>query len=397
MSENKYSLINDDCLNYLSGLSNETIDLIYLDPPFFTQRTQKLSGKDGMEYQFDDSWDSFEDYLDFLRKRVIQMRRVLKKSGSLFFHCDNKASHKIKILLDEVFGEDSFKNEIVWAYKRWSNSKKGLLNSHQIIFYYVKTKEYKFNRLMVDYSPTTNIDQILQERCRDERNKAVYRQDENGNPVFAAPKKGVPLSDVWNIPFLNPKAKERTGYPTQKPINLLQRIIEISTDPGDIVLDPFCGSGTTLVASKLLGRSAIGIDINAAAIDLTQNRLDNPIKSTSFLLEKGENAYRKQDEMTLAYLKILGCTVVQRNKGIDGFLLKTYKRLPIPVKVQNASETFEQALRLLHNAARKKGCEKAVLIRTSTAEGMFKPVIPEGVSVIDSMDLQLNSVLDFSN
>src|SRR5699024_9228610 len=139
----------------------------------------------------------------------------------------------------------------IWAYKRWSNSKKGLLNNHQNIYFYSKSKSFKFNTMYTDYSPTTNLDQILQARMRDEHAKSKYKTDENGQVVLGKEKKGVPLSDIWNIPYLNPKAKERTGYPTQKPILLLEQIIKIATDEGDTVLDPFCGSGTTLVAADL--------------------------------------------------------------------------------------------------------------------------------------------------
>jgi site-specific DNA-methyltransferase (adenine-specific) len=129
-------------------------------------------------------------------------------------------------VLDQVFGVENFQSEIIWSYKRWSNSKKGLLNNHQTIFFYSKTKEFKFNQKYDDYSASTNIDQIVQLRERDTRNKAVYKKNDDGTPVLCATKKGVPMGDVWDIPYLNPKAKERVSYPTQKPILLLERIIE---------------------------------------------------------------------------------------------------------------------------------------------------------------------------
>lgn len=158
----------------------------------------------------------------------------------------------MRIILDDEFGESNFRSEIIWAYKRWSNAKKGLLSGHQTIFFYSKTDNFKFNTMYTEYSPTTNVDQILQERVRNSAGKASYKYDKKGDIVIAKEKKGVPLSDVWEIPFLNPKARERTGYPTQKPVELLEKIIKISTDEGDSVFDPFCGSGTTLVAAKIL-------------------------------------------------------------------------------------------------------------------------------------------------
>ena len=239
-------------------MDRKSVDLIYLDPPFFTQKVQKL-GKDNRFFEFNDVWKSRDDYLSYMKERLILMKNVLKDTGSIFLHCDDSASSYLKLMMDEIFGEKNFRSEIVWTFKRWSNSKKGLLANHQTIFFYSKSDKYKFNTIYCDYSPTTNLDQILQQRERI-NGKSVYKTDKNGEVIQADEKKGVPLSDVWDIPFLNPKAKERTGYPTQKPIELLERIIKISTDEDDLVLDPFMGSGTTLVAAKLLNRKFIGID-----------------------------------------------------------------------------------------------------------------------------------------
>ena len=152
------------------------------------------------------------------------------------------------------------------------------------------------------YSPTTNIDQILQERKRSETGKVIYKRDEKGDVVPSKEKRGVPISDVWEIPFLNPKAKERVGYPTQKPIELLERIIKLSTDPGDCVLDPFCGSGTTLVSAALLGRTFIGIDNNPEAVRLCRQRLETPFKTDSNLLKTGADSYRTKTEEELSIL-----------------------------------------------------------------------------------------------
>ncbi|MEM9523450.1 MAG: DNA methyltransferase, partial [Pseudomonadota bacterium] len=255
-----------DCLEILDTLPRDSVDLVYIDPPFFTQTVHKLVTRDGSKaFNFADIWDSDNSYADFIFQRLSKVRDSLKSTGSIFFHCDKSASHIIRLLLDSVFGAKNFQSEIIWHFRRWSNSKRGLLNGHQTIYFYSKDSNYKFNILYSDYSPSTNIDQIMQKRSRDDRNKSVYAKDKAGNIVGNGVKKGVPLSDVWEIPFLNPKAKERVGYPTQKPVLLLQRIIELTTEPGDVVLDPFCGSGTTLVAAQTLQRNAIGIDISEDA------------------------------------------------------------------------------------------------------------------------------------
>ena len=214
-------IYQDDCLTVLRAFSDMSIDMIYLDPPFYSQKKQTLSDSNGKKYEFSDVWNSRQDYLEYMRIRLIEMKRVLKDTGNIFLHCDTSAGHYLRVLLDEIFGEKNFRSEIIWAYKRWSNSKKGLLPNHQTIYYYSKSEHYKFNTLYTAYSPTTNIDQILQERERNADGKTIYKRDKNGEIVASKEKKGVPVSDVWDIPFLNPKAKERTGYPTQKPIELL--------------------------------------------------------------------------------------------------------------------------------------------------------------------------------
>ena len=293
------------------------------------------------------------------------MKRILKNTGSIFLHCDKIASHYLRVLLDNVFGMNNFQSEIIWTYKRWSNSKKGLLNSHQNIFFYSKSANFKFNTIYTEYSATTNIDQILQQRERDKNGKCIYKTDENGNIILNNEKKGVPLSDVWEIPFLNPKAKERVGYPTQKPILLLEKIINIATDEGDVVLDPFCGSGTTLVASKLLNRKYIGIDISEDAIKITKDRIKNPIKTESKLLKIGIEKYKNKDKDELEILNSIGAIPVQRNSGIDGFILDKEKNDKIAVKIQKDTEELNEAKEKLINAASSKGCNYKVLIKTN--------------------------------
>lgn len=383
-------IICDDCLNALLQIKSETIDMVYLDPPFFTQKVQRLRDSKGVEYAFSDVWDTRKDYLEYMEKRIREVRRVLKNTGSVFLQCDDAASHYLRIVLDNIFGENNFRSEIIWTYKRWSNAKKGLLPGHQTIFFYSKSNGFKFNLIYNEYSPTTNIDQILQERVRNAEGKTQYKYDENGNIVLSKEKKGVPMSDVWEIPFLNPKAKERTGYPTQKPIELLERIVRLSTEEGDMVLDPFCGSGTTLVASRLLGREYIGIDKNICAVELCKERLKIPVKTTSRLMQLGVDAYKTKTEKELALLNILDCDVVQRNRGIDGFLKKHYLDAPVAVKIQKHDETLSEAVKLLVNAAKRKKCSLMVLVRTSEEAVSDKISIQQDLIIIDSCKLQLD-------
>lgn len=384
-------LIHGDCKTELQKIEQNSVDLIYLDPPFFTQKTQTLKNKENKEYSFEDSWDNIITYKNYIQERLEECKKVLKNTGSIFLHCDRSASHYLRIALDEVFGADNFQSEIIWSYKRWSNAKKGLLNAHQVIFFYSKTANFKFNPVYTDYSPTTNLDQIFQKRVRDENGKTVYKTSENGNTELMEEKKGVPLSDVWEIPYLNPKAKERVGYPTQKPILLLERIIELVTDQGDIVLDPFCGSGTTLVASQILKRRFIGLDQSKEAIELSRQRLENPIKTESELLKKGKEAYINQDPKITEILNRLHVIPVQRNKGIDGFLKTITSFKPIPVRIQKENETLENAIQFLLQACEKNGYQQKILIKTNNLKttqlfAFTDPRIDDSVIVVDNLD-----------
>ncbi len=384
-------LINDDCLYTMRKFEDEIIDMVYLDPPFFTQKRQSLKNRDGFEYNFNDTWDSMDSYLLYLKTRIVEIKRILKKTGSIFLHCDKSASHYLRVLLDEVFGVTNFRGEIIWIYKRWSNSHNGLMNSHQTILYYSKSKKFTFNKLYTKYSPATNIDQILQDRVRNSDGKVIYKKDRDGNIVFTNEKRGVPLSDVWDIPFLNPKARERVGYPTQKPIILLERLIEISTNENDIVLDPFCGSGTTLVAADILNRKYIGIDISEEAVQLTKLRLKNPVKTESNLLNSGVKAYDKKNDIEKQILSNFSCHTVQRNKGIDAFLSRKHNNMLIPIRIQKEQETLSEAVEMLNRAAVKKGCNLKILIKTNSKDDNVN--IPPDIIIMDSYQLTIDGIL----
>ncbi|HAT1932926.1 TPA: site-specific DNA-methyltransferase [Legionella pneumophila] len=381
----------NDCLVSLKEIENDTIDLIYLDPPFFTQKTQVLSSrKENKLFSFQDSWKSSKQYASFLYERIFEMHRVLKSTGSIFIHCDNNASHMIRFILDEIFGDNNFQSKIIWTYKRWTNTKKGLTPAYQEILFYSKTNSFKFNKIFTDYSPTTNLDQILQKRSRDNRNKSVYAKVD-GKVISSGDKQGVPLSDVWNIPYLNPKAAERVGYPTQKPLLLLEQIIKLCTEENDLVLDPFCGSGTTIVASKLLNRNAIGIDSSEEAIELAKHRLENPIKTKSALLEKGEDSYINKNNPIFQYFSEESILPVQRNLGIDGMLKKEQDGKKVFIKIQRKDESISTAASKMLKAAESKGNCICILLKTQKDE-IQKP-ISDKVLLLESPDLQLSQLL----
>jgi site-specific DNA-methyltransferase (adenine-specific) len=388
-------VLRGDCREILKSLGDASIDLAYLDPPFFTQKTHALSTRDNSaEYAFEDRWGSLDEYLAFMREVLQACRRVLGEAGSIFLHCDRSAAHHLRVLLDQVFGTDNFQSEIIWAYRRWSSAKKGLLNTHQTIYFYSKTGNFKFNTIYAEYSPTTNVDQILQARVRNGFGKATYLRNEAGEVVIGKEKQGVPLSDVWNIPFLNPKAKERAGYPTQKPILLIERIIAVATDPGDCVLDPFCGSGTTLVAAKLMNRDYIGIDISPDAVRLAEERLRGLVKSESQLLSNGEASFLEKSEAERTILKALDAVPVERNSGIDGILRSYVEGHPVAVRIQKADEDLEVAKRKLMAAGKTKQCARMILVRTHrNGDHSLFDWTDENVLVIDAYDVAIETWL----
>lgn len=388
------TIIEGDNLEKLKLVEKNSIDLIYLDPPFFTEKTHTLKNRNRTkEFSFDDIWGSDNGYASFLKERILLMHNCLKDTGSIFVHCDKSGEHIIRAILDQVFGEKNFQSEIIWSYKRWSNSKKGLLPTHQNIYFYSKSKNFKFNTIYTSYSETTNIDQILQRRTRDEHNKSIYDVDDKGEVKLGDKKKGVPLNDVWDIPYLNPKAKERVGYPTQKPLLLIERIIELVSEKGDVVLDPFCGSGTTCVAAKLLDRKYIGIDKSKEAVELSISRIENPVKTNSKLLKNGRESYINVNKEALGLLGGVKYNPVQRNKGIDAILVDMYEDTPVLIRVQREDETIAEAASYLIKAKKTKKSKKVILIQTNDTGLFDEQVSYDGMFILQAPSIQISKCL----
>jgi site-specific DNA-methyltransferase (adenine-specific) len=390
-------LIQGDCRAELPALEAGCARLVYLDPPFFTQKVHRLATRDRREsFEFSDLWSGHEQYATFLHDCLTEVWRVLAPDGSVVLHCDRRSAHIARALLDRVFGAEHFRSEIIWSYRRWSNGQRGLLPSHQTLYLYGKSPRYVFNACYGDYSPATNVDQLLQRRARDAHGKSAYARDAAGDVVAADVKRGVPLGDVWDIPYLNPKARERVGYPTQKPVLLLERIVRLASEPGDLVIDPCCGSGTTLVAARLLGRRALGIDSSEQAIALSRERLRRPFKTESSLLRRGREAYRQVDADALVSLGELDLVPVQRNRGMDAILRRLYRGRPVAVRVQRPNESAEQAAELLARAGESKSCELMILIVTGgDAVGVGSVSSwPARVVAIDSTSRQVANLLE---
>ena len=236
-------------------------NLAYLDPPFFT-------GRDFGEYS--DRWPSKFSYLSELALVFQTIKPLMHPSGSVIVHCDHHMNYRIRWELDQVFGEDRFASEIIWRYRRWPAKTPNFQNMHDTLFRYTigDLKDATWNQLFEPLAPST------QKTWGDRKQKAVMkdgRRQKSSKTDEAT--QGAPMSDVWEIGIIAPVAKERTGYPTQKPERLLERVISSMSNPGDWILDPYCGSGTTLAVADRMGRNAVGIDFGVEAVNTTRERL----------------------------------------------------------------------------------------------------------------------------
>lgn len=251
-----------DCQKVLfNHFPEKSVDLIYVDPPFFSNKTYEVIWGDGYELRaFEDRWKGgIENYISWMEPKVRECHRVLKDTGSMYLHCDWHANSHLRILMDEVFSAITFQNEIIWEYGVGGVSKTRWARKHDNILFYSKSKEFKFN---VDA-----VREPYKEKC-----KVLYKIVKGKKYLRKNPLGRVP-HDVWDIPSLTNTAKERLGYPTQKPETLLERIIKASSNPTDIVLDPMCGCGTAIAAAYKLDRRYIGVDVSPTACKLMLKRM----------------------------------------------------------------------------------------------------------------------------
>ncbi len=279
-----------DCLFVLThDVTSDSVDLIYLDPPFFTGKIQKGTKKwqpGAMEVSFEDSkrfWKEkgisiyapewmkhiaikrpdFASYLYYMMERLQACHKVLEKTGSIYLHCDYRASHYLKMTMDEIFSDSNFRNEIIWCYDTGGRSRTSFPKKHDTILCYGKTSKANFyyDNVALPRDSTTMHETLI----TDEHGNKYQRNIKYGKEYRYYASKGVLSNDWWtDIQALNPAAKERLGYPTQKPEALLERIIKASSNEGDLVLDPFCGCGTTVIVASKLNRQFIGIDIDTS-------------------------------------------------------------------------------------------------------------------------------------
>ena len=297
-------IICGDCKDQLARIPDGSVNLIYMDPPFFSGKNYEIIWKDGSEIRsFTDTefytlicecGDIFPDknkfcascgaskdkaterkskdieaYLQWLRPRLEECKRVLSDTGSIYVHLDWHAVHYVKVMMDEIFGMGNFKNEIAWSYNTRTMASQWYARKHDSILFYTKSDKHLFNGddIRVPYREES----IKQYNKIDENGKRYKQQ--SGNYRTYLDERGQNCGDVWDIQILGSRDKERLGYPTQKPETLLERIIKASSNPGDVVLDCFCGCGTAVAVAQKLGRRWIGIDVSPISTKLMVTRL----------------------------------------------------------------------------------------------------------------------------
>jgi len=258
-----------DCLLKLKELPDESIDLIYIDPPFSSNRNYVAFWQEQEKRHFEDRFENVTAYLDYMRPRIKEMYRVLKQTGIFLYHCDWHASHYIKVLLDtdDLFGYRNFQNEIIWYYRGGGISKKRFARRHDIIFFYSKSANWYFDP-----------DPARQEYAQATKERFSHyignvRQGRDFGLQLLNPKGKHPDDVITDIQPIAPSALARRGYPTQKPIPLLDRLIKCVSKEGGVVLDAFCGCGSTLIASERAKRKWLGIDISPTACREMASRL----------------------------------------------------------------------------------------------------------------------------
>lgn len=295
MSSN--TLYTGDNLHFLNRMNTESVDLIYLDPPFNSKRIYSAPvGSKAAGASFKDMW-TWQDvdevllenlitkysclvgfirsiegthskpmmsYITYMAQRIIELHRVLKDTGSLYIHIDTTASHYLKIICDKIFGHDHFQNEIVWWYDTGGMAKKKWSRKHDILLFYSKSKDFTFN-----------VRDVMDEKNKSQKERFEMSKKRGNDSTYRLTSDKKFPHDVWKIHAINPKAKERTGYPTQKPLELLCRIIKASSNDGDVVLDPFCGCATTCVSAQQNNRRWIGIDIEEGSAKVLVGRLSD--------------------------------------------------------------------------------------------------------------------------
>lgn len=432
-----------DCLEVIQKIDDNSIDLIYLDPPFFSQKHYEdfwIKDK-ASKFKFSDKdWEKlrskinpnilkqYEDiekrwkgghkgiyvYIAYMRERLEQCWRVLKATGSIYLHCDWHASHYLKQVMDEVFGYENFINEIIW--KRRTNTVKAITNSFTVlndsIFFYVKSENYKFHIQYKDY-PKEYYErfkyedkygkyrwQVMatysEERLEKLKKEGKVRFSKDAKyPEFKQyihELKGKPIDNIWlDLNMINAASNERLGYPTQKPEILMERIITASSEEGDIVLDPFCGCGTTLAVAQKLNRRFIGIDISRTACDVMKKRLSGKnIRVIGGETEKELSKMEPHEFARIVIVEKMDGTINPKKSGdmgIDGWV--DFMACPVQVK-RWGNKVGRPEIDKFRTAIQREHKKKGIIVAFDFSKDSFNEV--ERIKAEDKIDIKLKTV-----
>ncbi len=383
-----------DAGRILSGFPDASVDLIYADPPFFTNKPYEIIWKDGYEIRaFEDRWKGgIENYIAWMDPKLRECHRVLKSTGSMYLHCDWHANAHLRILMDRVFGEEHFRNELVWFYPDSpGRSARDFPSKHDTIFRYGKSDTWTFN----DSEIRIPILEASKERYKTPR--VLGGRTYVGGKAATIGK--IP-EDVWRIPVVKQNSGEAMGYPTQKPQALLQMIIQASSNPTDIVLDPFCGCGTTIVVAHRLGRRWIGVDVSPTACKLMATRmrpLGIMIQDTNIIgLPRTVEEVKSMQpfEFQNWVLQKLGGRVSERkvgDMGIDGWLWDK------PVQVKQSESIGRIPLDNFQTALRRVGKKQGIIVAFSFGRGAFEEAARTKLAIGEGFEIELLTVEDLIN
>jgi len=395
MANGRNLLICGDNLTALDELIKKSIkvDLVYLDPPFFSNKTYEIVWGDEAEVRsFKDRWaGGINNYIGWMKERVVKLYDVLKDTGSFYLHCDWHASHYLKVMLDEVFGQRLFKNEIIWRIgwvSGYKTQKLGWIRNHDVIFYYTKSDKFTFNKEYIPYPED-------------------YVRRDGKKPTG----KGFPIEDTWNCNpadildsiMIKSFSKEKLGYPTQKPEALLERIIKASSNRGDTVLDAFCGCGTTVAAAQKLKRAWIGIDISPKAVELITKRVEklgafqgkdfdvigmpttlgdlqklDPFHFQDWIINK--MGARRSKKLTADY-------------GLDGYYEKTIFTDRAGIQVKQSESVGRNVVDNFETALRRANFEKGYIVAFSFTKGAHEEVAREKHKGLDVRLVEVDDLL----
>jgi DNA modification methylase len=365
-----------------------SVDLIYADPPFFSNRNYEVIWGDGYELRsFEDRWKGgIHNYIAWMKPRIQECHRVLKRTGSMYLHCDWHANAHLRLLMDKVFGENNFLNEIVWCYEIGGKSKSYFGRKHDIIFFYAK----KFGK------HTFNVEDVKMPRKKGshmkvgiDKNGRKYqekRDRKTGKVYRYYLDEGKIPDDFWiDIMQLNREDKERLGYPTQKPERLIERMVKASSNPMDIVLDPFCGCGTATSVAHKLGRRWVGIDVSPTACKLMAKRMRKlGIKGVKVIglprTVKELKALQPFEFQNWVFEKLHGRVNPRKigDYGIDGWV-----ELDVPTQVKQSDDVGRNVVDNFETAIRRYGKKKGVIVAFSFTRGAYEEVAR--VRLLDEM------------